>query len=111
MVGRASAAAPRPGTWLAVTLLLLAIAPPEDPSSTGATPSDLAIVVATLLAVRVVLRDGQLAIIRSVPAVGFLAIGTMSVVAAVLGTNYPQSLVGGIRFVELFLLTPVTVMV
>ncbi|WP_448625839.1 O-antigen ligase family protein [Geodermatophilus sp. URMC 64] len=102
----------RPGTWVAAAVLLLALAPAEDASATAAvSPSDLAIVVAALCAVRQILRSERLRMVRSVPALGFFAIALMSLVAAALATNFPQNLVGGIRFVELFLFAPVAVMV
>ncbi|MGY1805914.1 O-antigen ligase family protein [Blastococcus sp. SYSU D00669] len=102
----------RPGTWVALTILLLAAAPAEGDSATAAiAPSDLAIGVAALLAARVVLRGHQLAVVRSVPALGFLAIAVLGVVAAVLAHNLPENLIGGVRFVELFFLTPLAVMV
>ncbi|MGY1615375.1 O-antigen ligase family protein [Geodermatophilus sp. SYSU D00691] len=102
----------RPGTWVAASVLLLAATPAEGPSATAvATPTDLAIVIAALCAARQVLRGERLAVVRSIPAAGFLAIAVMSVVAAVLAPNFPDNLIGAARWVELFLLAPLAVMV
>jgi O-antigen ligase len=111
-VTRALSVLGRPGPWIAAALVLLALAPAGDPSASAAvTPSDLALVVAALLAAKELLRGRQLAMARSVPALGFLAIAAMALVAAALASNFPQNVIGGIRFVELFLLAPVAVMV
>jgi hypothetical protein len=99
----------RPSVWVALSVLLLAVTPPEDPSSSGATLSDLAIIIAGLLAAREVLRRPAMA--RTVPAIGFYAIGAVTLVAAAVARNFPQNYVGGLRFVELFVLTPLAVMV
>lgn len=102
----------RPGTWIAVAVLLLALPTAGDASSSAAvTPSDLALVVAALLAAKELLRGRHLAMARSIPALGFLAIALMSLVAAAVARNFPDNLIGGLRFVELFLLAPVAVMV
>lgn len=102
----------RPGTWIAAAVLLLALPTGGDASSTAAaTPSDLALVVAALLAAKELLRDRQLAMARSIPALGFLAIAVMSLVAAAVAQNFPDNVIGALRFVELFLLAPLAVMV
>lgn len=101
----------RPSTWVAVTIVSLAVIPAQSADSAGGTPSDLALGIAALLAIGVVLRGRQLAVIRSVPAVGFLTIGVLGLVATAVAGNFPQNVVGGLRFVELFLLAPVAVMV
>jgi len=111
-VSRVLPALGRPGTWLAVAVLLLALPTGGDASSTAAaTPSDLALVVAALLAGKELLRGRQLPMARSIPALGFLAIAVMSLVAAAVAQNFPDNVIGAMRFVELFLLAPLAVMV
>jgi O-antigen ligase len=101
----------RPSAWTALAILLLAIADPGTSSGSSIAVSDVAVAIAGLLALLAVLRFDQLGVVRSVPALGFLAIGTMSVVAAVLATNFPTNVIGGIRLVELFFVAPLAVMV
>lgn len=101
----------RPATWLAVAVLLLALAPAASSGGSAIALSDVAVFVAGLLAVRTVLQGRQLAVVRSVPAVGILAIATMGLIAAALASNFPTNLVGAVRYVELFLVTPLAVMV
>jgi O-antigen ligase len=102
----------RPGSWIAAAVLLLALPSSGDASSgAAATPSDLALVIAALLAAKELLRGRQLAMARSIPALGFLAIAVMSLVAAAVAQNFPDNVIGAMRFVELFLLAPLAVMV
>jgi O-antigen ligase len=100
-----------PSVWLALAVLLLALAPAGTPGSSAASPSDVALGIAGLLVARQALRFEQLAMLRSVPAVGFLAIGAVTLATAALAADFPKNLIGGIRFVELFTLAPIAVMV
>jgi O-antigen ligase len=106
-----ASAAGRPAAWLALALLLLAATPAAGSADSSVALSDVAVLVAGVLAVRSVLRSDGLAVARSVPALGFLAITTMGLVAAALATNFPTNVIGAVRYVELFLVTPLAVMV
>ncbi|SOC47734.1 O-antigen ligase [Blastococcus aggregatus] len=101
----------RPATWIAVAVLLLAVSPAATSGDSPIALSDVAVAVAGLLAVRTILRGEQLDVARSVPALGLLAIGTAGLIAAVLSHNVPTNVVGAVRYVELFLVAPLAVMV
>lgn len=105
------AALARPSSWIALAVLLLAVDPAEGPASAGVAPSDLAVVVAALLAIRSVLAGRHPAIVRSVPAAGFLAFAVATSLATLAAGNFPENVVGGARFLQLFLFAPIAVMV
>jgi len=71
----------------------------------------MAILVAVVLAGLAIVRGEQLRMVRCPPAVGFLILGFSSMTIAVLGTRMPENLIGGARFVELFFLGPVAIMI
>ncbi|MBJ7452352.1 MAG: hypothetical protein JHC71_09745, partial [Blastococcus sp.] len=103
--------AARPAAWIAVAVLLLAAVPAAGSGGSSLALSDVALAVAGVLAAWSVLRGEQVAVVRSVPAVGFLAIATMGLIAAALAHNFPTNVVGAVRYVELFLVAPLAVMV
>ncbi|WP_448611150.1 O-antigen ligase family protein [Geodermatophilus sp. URMC 60] len=100
----------QPSTWVALSILMLPVYSGASPLSPLATGSDLIIVVAIVLTGWTLLRGERLDILRSVPAIGFLLLGTASLVVTALATNFPQNIVGGARFLELFVLIPLAVM-
>jgi O-antigen ligase len=81
-----------------------------SPLSPLATLSDLVLMVAIILTGWMLLRRERLDMLRSVPAIGLLVLGFASLVVTVLGTDFPQNIVGGARFLELFVLAPLAVM-
>ena len=108
--GRLGAALSLPSTWIALGILCLPVASDAGPASGLVTPSDVLLVVAVLLTARDVVRGERLAVLRSVPAAGFLALGTGTLLATTLATDFPDGLIGGARFVEVFVLVPLAVM-
>lgn len=108
----------RPSTWVALAVLAVPLGSQSSPGGPTATPSDAALIVAVVFAFVAVLRGQRstlgahaLACARSVPAVGLLVVGVVSAAVTVVANNYPASLIGGIRFLELFVLGPFAVMV
>ncbi|WP_166509563.1 O-antigen ligase [Blastococcus sp. TF02-8] len=101
----------RPSTWVAAAVISIAL----SSSSTGAGPlvtvSDLVLGVLVCVAALQLLRGGNAAVVRSVPALLFGALGLISVGLALVAPNFPGNVVGGVRFLQLFCLTPIAVMV
>ncbi|TKJ28108.1 O-antigen ligase family protein [Blastococcus sp. CCUG 61487] len=101
----------RPSTWVAVALLATPLAPASASGDVAVTPSDAALVIAVVLAGRDVLHGRGTAMVRSVPAVAFWVLGAATSVVALVAVNQPEGLVGGLRFLQLFCLVPIAVMV
>jgi O-antigen ligase len=110
-VRRLSRWAAEPSSWLAAAVLALPASSGTGPGGSLATPSDLLLFGAVAAAARLVLRGERKDVLRSVPAAGFLLLGLVSLLAAVVSPDLGSGLVGAVRSMELFFLVPVTVMV
>jgi O-antigen ligase len=101
----------RPSTWVAVAVITI----PFSSSSAGGGPSvavsDLALAVLAAVAALDLVRGGNVAIARSVPAICFWMLGLVSIGLALVAQNFPDNVVGGVRFLELFCLAPIGVMI
>jgi hypothetical protein len=107
-----SAAVLRPSVWLALGVLATPLSSSSSPTSGAAiTASDLLLGVAIVLAAVALTRGRGTRMVGTVPAAGFALLGVVSLGIAAVARDFPTSLVGGIRFVELFFLVPVAVMV
>ena len=100
----------RPSTWLAAALLSTSLQPASGPDGPPISVSDLVVAVAVVLTGRELLRGQGRARARSVPAIGFWALGLVSAVTALAAQNFPDNVVGGVRFVQLFSLVPLAVL-
>ncbi|SDF64641.1 O-antigen ligase [Blastococcus aurantiacus] len=100
----------RPSTWLAAALLSTSLQSASGPDGPPVSVSDLVVAVAVVLAGRELLHGEGRARARSVPAIGFWALGLVSAVTALAAQNFPDNVVGGVRFVQLFCLVPLTVL-
>lgn len=104
-------AAARPSTWVAAGLLATTLAPGSASAGVAVSVSDLLLVVAVVLAAAGLLRGQGTAIVRSVPAVAFWVLGTVTSVLALVARDFPEGVVGGVRLLQLFCLVPIAVMV
>ncbi len=100
-----------PSAWLALAVLLLPLGVPRGPADPSVTPTDALLVVAAGVAGLQVLRGRRLEVVRSVPAAALLLVVSLTAVVALGAAHFPDSLVGALRFAELFLLTPFAVLV
>ncbi|RBY74827.1 hypothetical protein DQ239_18740 [Blastococcus sp. TF02-09] len=100
----------RPATWLAAALLSTSLQPASGPDGPPVSVSDLVVAVAVALAGRELLRGEGRGAARSVPAIGFWALGLVSALTALAAHDFPDNVVGGARFVQLFCLVPLAVL-
>lgn len=103
--------AERPSTWLAMAILLLPFGSRADASAALVTPADLALALAVAATLLDAARGRRLPLIRSLPALAFLLLGVTTTTVALLSVDARLGLVGVVRFLELFFLVPVTVLV
>ncbi len=101
----------RPSTWVAITVLTITLVPSSASSGPSITVSDLALGVAIALAGVQLLKGTNAQVLCSVPALCFWVLGAVSLLLALVAPDFPQNLVGGVRFLELFCLVPIAVMV
>ena len=107
-----SAVVLRPSVWLALGVLATPLSSSSSPTSAGAvTASDLLLAVGIVLAAVALARGRGTRMVGTVPAAGFAVLGLLSLAIAAVARDFPTSLVGGVRFLELFFLVPVAVMV
>ncbi len=101
----------RPSTWVAIAVLTIPLVPSSASGGASVTVSDLALVVAVALTGVQLLKGVNAQVVRSVPALCFWVLGAVSLLLALVAPDFPQNLVGGVRFLELFCLVPIAVMV
>jgi O-antigen ligase len=109
---RAVAFLGEPSSWVALAVLALSWSSPSGPAE-GAqvTLSDLLLMAAAVSAGLQLLRGRGWSVVRSVPAVAFLVLASLTVLSAVLAPDFPESLVGAVRFAQVFLVVPLAVLV
>jgi O-antigen ligase len=118
LVRRPAEVLARPSVWVALAILAVPLGSEASPGGAAVTPADLALLMAVAVAARALLR-GETSLLgshalrcaRSIPAAGLLLVAVVGVVAAVLAPNFPESGIGGVRLIELFVLAPFAVMV
>ncbi len=103
--------AAEPSTWVALAVLALPFSSSSGPTAATVTPSDLLIVLAALVAGWTLLQGRQLAVVRSVAAVPLLVLAALTCAAGLVAGGFPGSMIGAARYVELFFLAPIAVMV
>ncbi|MGY2126999.1 O-antigen ligase family protein [Blastococcus sp. SYSU DS0617] len=108
---RLTAVVLRPSTWLALAILSTPLSSAEASDGPAVALSDGVLAVAVVLAGWALLRGGGAVMARSVPGVAFWALGVVSVVAALAAPAFPEGVVGGVRFLQLFCLVPLAVMI
>ncbi|TFV53698.1 O-antigen ligase family protein [Blastococcus sp. TF02A_35] len=101
----------RPSTWVALTVLMLPLSSSSADEGTAVTLSDAVVVVLVAVAARDFVQGRNAAAARSVPALLFWVLGTASLVLALAARNFPENVIGGVRFVQLFCLLPIAVMI
>jgi O-antigen ligase len=108
----------RPSTWVASAIAVVPLGSHLAPSGASATPSDVVLIVAAGIALLELLRGESsasgahaLRSARSVPGACLLLLAVVSLVTSLTAANFPASVIGGVRFLELFALGPFAIMV